>query len=142
MPIRPENKDLYPKDWPQISKAIRERAGNRCETCGAPNGVYIMRGNASHAGTYMLPDGQVFDAKTGKSLGVARGSEYNSKSMVKVVLTVAHLDHQPPNCDPANLRALCQRCHNAYDAPMRRAGIAARARAGKAMGDLFAGVTL
>ena len=34
----------------------------------------------------------------------------------QVVLTVAHLDHEPANCDPANLRALCQRCHLAYDA--------------------------
>jgi len=27
----------------------------------------------------------------------------------KVVLTVAHLGHTPENCDPANLRAWCQR---------------------------------
>ena len=32
-----------------------------------------------------------------------------------VVLTVAHLDHQPENCDPANLMAMCQACHLAYD---------------------------
>ena len=34
----------------------------------------------------------------------------------KVVLTVAHLDHQPENNAPENLRALCQRCHLSYDA--------------------------
>lgn len=33
----------------------------------------------------------------------------------KVVLTVAHLDHTPENCDESNLAALCQRCHLAYD---------------------------
>lgn len=27
------------------------------------------------------------------------------------VLTVHHLDGNPGNCDPANLVALCQRCH-------------------------------
>ena len=37
----------------------------------------------------------------------------------KVVLTVAHLDHTPENCEPKNLRAWCQRCHNRYDAPHR-----------------------
>ena len=37
MPIKPENKARYPKDWPQISKRIRERAGNKCERCGAEN---------------------------------------------------------------------------------------------------------
>lgn len=36
-----------------------------------------------------------------------------------VVLTVAHLDHTPENCDPDNLRAMCQGCHNRYDAPHR-----------------------
>ena len=44
----------------------------------------------------------------------------------KVVLTVAHLDHQPQNVDRSNLRALCQKCHNGYDAKVRRAGIVAR----------------
>ena len=34
----------------------------------------------------------------------------------RVVLTVAHLDHNPANCDPANLRAWCQPHHLRYDA--------------------------
>lgn len=33
----------------------------------------------------------------------------------KVVLTIAHLDHTPENCNDENLRALCQKCHNGYD---------------------------
>jgi len=33
----------------------------------------------------------------------------------KVVLTVAHLDHNPTNCNLNNLKALCQMCHNRYD---------------------------
>ena len=38
MPIRPENKKRYPKNWKQISERIRfDRAGNRCEKCGAEN---------------------------------------------------------------------------------------------------------
>lgn len=43
----------------------------------------------------------------------------NTKKMVRVVLTIAHLDHVPEHCDPSNLRALCQRCHNQYDAKHR-----------------------
>lgn len=38
----------------------------------------------------------------------------------KVVLTIAHLDHTPENCDPSNLRALCQKCHLSYDAEHHR----------------------
>lgn len=37
----------------------------------------------------------------------------------KVILTVAHLDHNPESSDETRLRALCQACHNGYDAPMR-----------------------
>jgi len=33
----------------------------------------------------------------------------------EVVLTVAHLDHNPANCRRENLVAMCQRCHLAYD---------------------------
>ena len=37
-----------------------------------------------------------------------------------VVLTVAHLNHQPEDCgepgDRPNLKAWCQRCHLTYDA--------------------------
>ena len=43
-----------------------------------------------------------------------------------MMLTVAHLDHNPANCDPENLRAWCQKCHNSYDAPTRRNGIRER----------------
>ena len=31
-------------------------------------------------------------------------------------LTVAHLDHNPENCHPANLKAMCAPCHLRYDA--------------------------
>lgn len=37
----------------------------------------------------------------------------------KVVLTVAHLDHRPENCDYSNLKAMCQKCHNDYDSEHR-----------------------
>lgn len=48
-----------------------------------------------------------------------------------------HADDYPENCADENLRAWCQRCHNTYDAPMRRAGIKARARAKLVIGDLL-----
>ncbi|MGW4648090.1 hypothetical protein [Kitasatospora sp. NPDC004289] len=97
MPIRPENRDRYPKDWPEISKAIRfERAGGRCECTGEC-------GRLSHPGRCPNRHGE---------------PAYDSRKIV--VLTTAHLDHTPENCDPANLRAMCQGCHNNYDAAHRR----------------------
>ena len=38
-----------------------------------------------------------------------------------VVLTTAHLDHNPANNEDDNLAALCQRCHNTYDGLKRAA---------------------
>lgn len=48
----------------------------------------------------------------------------------KVVLTVAHiLNDDPADVRPANLAALCQKCHNNHDAKARAAGIKSRFRA-------------
>ena len=39
MPIKPENKARYPKDWALRSRFIRHyRARNKCEWCRAENG--------------------------------------------------------------------------------------------------------
>lgn len=39
MPIKPENRARYPKDWKLRSRFVRVvRAKNRCEWCGAENG--------------------------------------------------------------------------------------------------------
>ena len=35
----PMQRHLYPPDWPQIVARVRERSGNRCEWCGAVNGL-------------------------------------------------------------------------------------------------------
>jgi hypothetical protein len=91
-PIRPENRKRYPADWPQISLRIRtERAAGRCECVGEC-------GRGTHAGRCPNVNGQ---------LAYGTGS--------RVVLTVAHLDHTPENCDEQNLRAMCQGCHLHYD---------------------------
>lgn len=37
----------------------------------------------------------------------------------QIVLTIAHLDHTPEHNTRENLRALCQKCHNTYDAQHR-----------------------
>ena len=143
MPIRDENKNRYPADWPAISKRIRERAGNRCEQCGVENGRMIYRGSHELRPAWRYADDPVFmDSRCafdGSELPGTCWDDFDKMKggPVRVVLTVAHLDHQPENCADENLRAWCQRCHNAYDAPMRRAGIKARAHADRAASDLF-----
>lgn len=46
----------------------------------------------------------------------ARNYEPHPDTGSKVVLTIAHLDHDVTNNAPGNLRAWCQRCHLTYDA--------------------------
>lgn len=106
-PIRPSERERYPKNWRDISERIRRRADGRCE--GIP--------------------GQ-------PSCGAVHGQRHPITGSI-VVLTVAHLDHQPEHCEDANLRALCQRCHNRYDQPHRRKNAANTRRSQKQTGELF-----
>lgn len=140
MPIRPENKARYPKDWPEISQRIRKRARQKCEECGVKN--YALGGRAAD-GTFLPadPKGEKLLRLEWPSPGewawCGKGKRKEYLRIVKIILTVAHLDHTPENCDDDNLKAWCQRCHNRYDAPMRRAGIKSRTRATAAIGELL-----
>lgn len=131
----------YPKNWREIRTGIVLRGNNRCEQCLAPNGEVIAR--HADGGSYMLEAGDVFDAETGAHKGLARGSEYDAKSHVKVILTVAHLDHDESNNAPDNLRSLCQLHHLRHDARdnARRRSANARKAADDAagQGSLFEG---
>jgi hypothetical protein len=98
MPIRPENRDRYPADWKVVRSAILERAGNCCE--GSP----------------AFPSCRAENRKPHPVTGSV------------VILTIAHLDHEPENCDPENLKAWCQRCHLTFDAAHHRETRLARRR--------------
>lgn len=102
MPISAEDRKRYPADWPKISKRIRYgRAEGRCECAGECG--------TGHPGRCQAREGQPHPVTSSQ-----------------VVLTVAHLDHTPENCADENLRAMCQRCHLAYDADHHAASRAAR----------------
>jgi len=110
MPIRPENRKRYPANWAEISVAIRKtRAAYRCECEGECD--------TDHGGRC-----------------TARYNEPHPVTGSNVVLTVAHLDHTPENCNDDNLKAMCQRCHLRYD----RGHHSDTRRSRKAIRDLFA----
>mgnify|MGYP001606837747 CR=1 FL=1 len=107
----------YPPDWPAISRRIRERSGGRCE-CEGECGLHRT-----------TPGPRRCEERNGEPARWARG---------KVVLTVAHLmNHDPADCRDANLKALCQRCHLRYDAPLHRRHAAATRRAQRQNEELF-----
>ena len=77
-----------------------------------------------------------------REAGATKGSEIDCSDgtrikIIEIVLTVAHLDHQPENCDPANLRAWCQRCHLHYDRDHHAETRYRTQREGRAVADIF-----
>lgn len=137
MPIRSQERARYPADWPAISKRIREdRAGNKCECTGQcgeahPSGIgnpattITRRGPAAMSARCNAPNGvHVVRAIEGPKFLTWEECEAGALEMyggryldraVKIVLTVAHLDHTPENCGDENLAAMCQRCHLLLD---------------------------
>ena len=119
MPIKPHLRHCYGPEWKAITARIRERAGNRCERCGVPNGAVIVR---TVGGWYMAAPWQ----RPGATMG-------NGTKAVREVLTVHHIVavEDGGGNEDSNLKALCCRCHNLADSEMRQRH-AAQTRARKA----------
>lgn len=75
----------YPPNWKAIRASILDRADHCCE--GSP----------------AYPDCR------------ARNYEPHPVTGSKVILTIAHIDHDTENNVASNLRAWCQRCHLNHD---------------------------
>lgn len=115
-------KSRYPSNWDAISKHIRSyRADNRCEFCSVENHSFIQRAMLGPHPVYYTIDGNLYDANHSILIGYARDYDLQHRSprATKVVLTVAHLNHNTLDNKLNNLAALCQRCHLRYDAPHR-----------------------
>jgi hypothetical protein len=115
MPIARHLLKLYPggsirsNAWRAIRKRILERAGYRCE------------------GTPDRPDCRAENGKPHPETG----------SIVR--LTCAHMDHDVSNNSDDNIRALCERCHNLWDLPVRKVNARRTRRGRRAIGDFFEG---
>jgi len=138
MPIQLRYRWLYPIDWPQLSALIRfERAKGRCEHCARPHGRIVI----------CLGDGRWWDAersawRDGQGRLLRNGLETISLAELRstrVYLATAHLDHDPANSRPRNLKALCQRCHMLHDQHEHRRQRWLTLHTRKALGDLFLG---
>lgn len=141
MPIKPDQKARYPKDWPAISQEVRARAGNRCEECGVDNyalGAWL--GGKWHVAE-CKGDGLRDQPRAGEIFPCRHGESVVWMKVIRIVLTCAHLDHTPENNgEPGNrpnLKALCQRHHLAYDRKHHSANAARTARAKRATADMI-----
>lgn len=104
MPMR---RELYPKDWNAIALSIKSAAGWRCQNCGR-----ICRRPGQTWGDFIHEN----NLKQLEAIGLPFKRQ-------RYTLTTAHLNHQPQDCRPQNLKALCSGCHLRYDNHHRRNGI-------------------
>jgi hypothetical protein len=108
----------YPPNWKsEIVPRILKRAGNKCEVCGLENKstvyslkIYMRCPETGRYGYRSIWTPNKQDADRHKHLGELK--------QAKVILTIAHLDHDEENhqVKDERLSALCQYCHLNYDA--------------------------
>jgi len=118
----------YPANWKtEIRPAILERAKHCCEECGVPNHKDIFRGFWDGCEVYQDADGNIYDSCNSELLSavdfetcIEPLSGKVNQMAIKVVLTIAHLDHDIQNNDSSNLKALCQLHHNRHDVLHRK----------------------
>ena len=135
MPIKTENRARYPADWPAVRERILRRALWRCEWPGC-NALHRDIGWWREDGKF-IPMGRALrdaGAKAGHRIDCACGGQIK---LIKIVLTIAHLDHTPENCADDNLRAWCQRHHLAYDAEHHQITAYRTRKAAAQTADLF-----
>lgn len=120
----PVDMSKYPDNWKtEIRPRVLRRAGGsdddprvgaKCEECGVVNHSVGAR---DRFGEWHNEDDIEHMNSTD---GFYRFGHGSFPKMVRIVLTIAHMDDPDPmNCADENLKALCQRCHNRHDAPMR-----------------------
>jgi hypothetical protein len=130
MPIRRALLPLYGPDWDSLSHRIRfDRAQGRCEACGRPHGALVIT----------LANGGWIDPATGEAALSGHCRDIVFTGSTRVVLSTAHVDHDPTNRREHNLRAWCQRCHLLHDAPHHFAQRRITLRSRWALADLFDG---
>jgi hypothetical protein len=128
MPIRPELRQFYGRKWRTVTRPrILARAGDKCEQCKKTNharvetvsfkgagGQPIMLWRDVGAGWWCWNNGKYSTAKsTDEFFG---GPDWRGDiRTVRVVLTIAHLNHRAGDDRDENLKALCQWCHLNYD---------------------------
>jgi len=114
----PIDYNKYPPDWKTIIvPRILKRANDHCESCGIKNKSIAVsiplkindKGKYKIKRLWITNHSDVIRLKP-----LATGDVYP----VKVILTIAHLDHDEQNLNVTDqrLKALCQYCHLNYDA--------------------------
>ena len=109
----------HPEWFSRIRPDILKRSMNRCEECGVLNysvGYRDKKWKFYDVESILIRlENNGYDIFEHELKGI--GSD---EKPIKIILTVAHLDHDINNNDYSNLKALCQLHHNRYDVKHRK----------------------
>jgi hypothetical protein len=120
MPIRAEFRHLYGREWRESTRPrIIARAQNKCEQCAVPNHTEVTR-VAGWWFEWLVSWGEGAAARWRDRHGRIHWNpnappQDVAARTVRVVLTIAHLNHVAGDDRDENLKALCQWCHLNYD---------------------------
>ena len=135
----PMDRSKYPENWEIISWNVRESQGWKCKFCGVrggdigyrdSTGIFHRLYNITDTDDTLMRDAEEYG---GVSI------PYDARK-IKIVLTVAHLNHDTEDNREENLVALCQKCHLRYDSEIHRKNRTVTRRRKKAslyIGSLF-----
>lgn len=139
----PINYKLYPFNWLDIRKRILERDGHCCKTCKVENGIAVFRGVYKGSEVFQTADGKIYSTETGEFVDqnlyaaiYPSTGDMNQKA-IKIVLTVAHLNHDIKDNRDENLAALCQLHHLRHDKDQHKKSTRDTRLRKAGLGDLF-----
>jgi hypothetical protein len=122
VPIRPELRALYRGPaWAATRARILKRAKNRCEQCRKRNGTRVFTYTCQAAGRrrmfWLSQRSRIWRDERGRpaAASIVYAMAKGLPRKIRVVLTVAHLNHVAGEDRDENLKALCQWCHLNYD---------------------------
>lgn len=123
LPIRKELRHFYTgPHWKEVRARILQRANNQCEQCGKPNRRHVWVGKTSgepQFWTLRKLSRHWISCATAQPFFYPIRPSVLWRSLaprrIRVILTIAHLNHIPGDDRAENLKALCQWCHLNYD---------------------------
>lgn len=109
----PMDKSRYPSNWKEIALQKKQAANWTCEECDRE----CKRPDEDWLEFVQRVVFSRYACECPEALNLL--AEIQEKP-VRFVLTVAHLNQDPSDNRPANLRALCSVCHLRHDRPFRQ----------------------